>query len=75
MLAEIKSRIADPVGAATGVVERSARGLADRAGKSSQDSRSILLVLVGASALASAILGGIVLVRLVRLMGLSDRRA
>jgi len=36
VLAEIKSRIADPVGAAAGVVERSARGLADRAGKSSR---------------------------------------
>lgn len=75
VLAEIKTRLADPVGKAAGTLERTARGFADRAREAPHDSRSILLVLVGAFALASACLGSIVLVRILRLLGLSDRRA
>jgi hypothetical protein len=74
VLGKIKSRIADPVGSAAGAIANTARGITDRLEKGPDDPGALLLTLVGAVLLASAILGALVLMRVVRLTGFREYR-
>ena len=67
VLGTFRERIADSVGSAAGVVSRTARGAKARIAESAENPSSTLLTVVGLIALLSAILGGLVLARLVRL--------
>jgi hypothetical protein len=70
VLTKIKSTVRAPLAAATGTAARAARGLTDRVNETSDDPLGrIVLTLVGAIALASSILGAIVLTRIVRTDG------
>jgi hypothetical protein len=74
VLGRVKSRIIDPVGSAVGAVARTARGIRDRLDEGPDDPGALLLTLVGAVLLASAILGALVLMRLVRVTGFRNYR-
>jgi hypothetical protein len=67
VLGTFRERIADSVGSAAGVVSRTARGAKARIVETAENPSSTLLTVVGLIALLSAILGGLVLARLVRL--------
>jgi hypothetical protein len=67
VLATVKDRIAGGVDSAAGAVSRTARGAKARIGEAAENPNSTLLTVVGLFALLSAILGGVVLARLVRL--------
>lgn len=67
VLGTFRERIADSVGSAAGVVSRTARGAKARVAEAAENPSSTLLTVVGLIALLSAILGGLVLARLVRL--------
>ena len=67
VLAAFRDRIADGVGSAVGGVTRTARGAKARVAEAAENPSSTLLTVVGLIALLSAILGGLVLARLVRL--------
>jgi hypothetical protein len=74
VLGRIKSRITDPVGSAAGAVAQAARDVRDRLDKGPEDPGALLLTLIGAVLLASAILGALVLMRLVRVTGFRTYR-
>jgi hypothetical protein len=67
VLGTLGHRIADGVESAAGAVARTARGAKARIADSAENPSSTLLTVVGLIALLSAILGGLVLARLVRL--------
>ena len=67
VLGTFRDRIADSVGSAAGAVSRTARGAKARIAETAENPSSTLLTVVGLIALLSAILGGLVLARLVRL--------
>jgi hypothetical protein len=67
VLATVKDRIAGGVDSAAGAVSRTARGAKARIAEAAENPSSTLLTVVGLIALLSAILGGLVLARLVRL--------
>jgi hypothetical protein len=67
VLAAFRDRITDGVGSAAGAVSRTARGAKARIAETAENPSSTLLTVVGLIALLSAILGGLVLARLVRL--------
>lgn len=67
VLAAFRDRIADGVGSAVGGVARTVRGAKARIVETAENPSSTLLTVVGLIALLSAILGGLVLARLVRL--------
>lgn len=74
VLGEIKDRIEDPVDAAAGVISRTARQLPEHLKDATGDpfNNPFILTLIGAIALASAILGTIVLMRVLKLAGFRD---
>lgn len=74
VLGKIKRRIADPVGSVASAVADTGRGITDRLEKGPEDPGALLLTLVGAVLLASAILGALVLMRVVRLTGFREYR-
>jgi hypothetical protein len=63
----VGDRIADTVGSAAGAVSRTARSAGARIAETAENPSSTLLTVIGLIALLSAILGGLVLARLIRL--------
>jgi hypothetical protein len=74
VLGKIKEQIAKPVASAADAIAGAARGVSERLTEATNDplDNPFLLTLVGVIALASAILGTIVLLRIRRLAGFRD---